>query len=382
MARLMRRVVVIALVVIGLLAAACSSAPTVDEQAEVAVAEEAGAETVLDTPAIDLDLSAELGDGLDEWAENAEGGAVAYVRSATGQVEVLAAGDDPQTKAPLDSSDRVRVGSISKVYTAVLVLQLVDDGLVDLDAPISTYLGGLGLANDVTVRQLLGHRTGIPNYTDTRGFFEVVIANPERKPAPIDLVNFTNGDSDFEPDAQFAYSNTNFIIAGMLIENRTNKTLAEVLVERVATPLGLTETAFADGTIVDVAGGYSGLVPSGNSFDQDYTSIAYGSWAAGGLVTTVEELAQFLDAALTGDLLSVSSQQAMSATILLGGEYGLGLHAGPDFGVGHGGSIIGFNSIAELDIATGEMIVVVVNNDMRSPEVISARLAAVIRSDG
>ncbi len=379
MARLVRYLAVRGLVVLALAATSCSST-MVDEQAivdDVPVAEQPAEEDT--SGPSDADLGPALRTEFEDWATAAEGGGVAFVRSADGQAYTFAAGEDPQTGEPLDADDRVRVGSISKIYTSVLMLQLVDQGLVELDAPVSTYVDGLSIANDVTIRQLLSHQTGIPNYTDSQGFFTVIVANPERKPLPEDLVAFTNGESDFEPGSQFAYSNTNFIIAGMVIEAVTEGSLAVALERQIAEPLQLTATAFDDGTITDVAGGYSALTPSGNSFDQPYTSIAYGSWAAGGLITTTSELATFLDATLRGDLISVESRQSMMDGVDSVTAYGLGLAAGSDFGVGHRGSIVGFNSSAEIDLDTGEIVIVVVNNDSRNPDVATSLLADVLR---
>ena len=362
----MARVASLSLLLLALAAAACSS--TVADVRD-------GLDDDVSHP---VDQQAELQRVFEEWADDGDGGGVAAVRPAGGTVISFSAGEDPQTGEKLSSGALVRVGSVSKVFTTVLVIQMVEAGDVELDAPISTYVDGLAIANDVTVRQLLAHQTGIPNYTDSRGFVEVVLKNPTREPAPADLIAFTNGESDFDPGTRFAYSNTNFIILGMLVEAVAEKPLNEVLAEGVSGPLDLANTRFDDGTIDDVAGGYSLYTPSGNSFDQSYVSLADGSWAAGGLVSTAEELAAFFDALFFGDLLTKASIAEMTSGLDDGADYGLGLHTGPDFGVGHGGAIIGFNSMAEIDPDTGELIVVVVNNDARDPEVVTARLAEVL----
>lgn len=327
----------------------------------------------LDTAAIDTVLA--------DWEGVADGGGIVLVRNEDGQSDSAAVGVDPESGERLSVDDRVRVGSISKVVSAVLVMQLVDEGLVALDAPVSTYLPDLELANDVTIQQLLGHTSGIPNYTERRGFSLMVMAQPSAEPTPTDLVSLVAGDTDFEPGAEFSYSNTNFIVLGMVVESVRGASLNEVLDEQINEPLGLTRTTFADGTLDDVVGGFSRMTRSGNSYDQSYTSVAYGSWAAGGLVTTVGELAAFFDGVFFGDLLAAESVTAMLGEIDAGAEYGLGLHGGADFGVGHGGSIVGFNSFAQIDRESGELVIVVVNSDSRSPSVLSADLTALIRPD-
>ncbi len=260
-----------------------------------------------------------------------------------------------------------------------MVMQLVDEGAVELDQPIGSYVEGLSVGEDVTVRQLLGHRSGTPNYTDTEGFRAVVIDGPDRSPSPTDLLEFVAGGSNFDPGGSFEYSNSNYIVAGLLIEALDQKPLAQSLAERITEPLELEHTMFDDGTLTDVVSGHTGLIPGGTSASRSYRSIALGSWAAGGLVTTVEDLGVFLDALLFGVLVSGAARDEMLDGLVDGAEYGLGLHLGPDFGVGHSGSIIGFNSVAEVDLDTREMVIVVVNNDLRKPEIVSAALVEAIR---
>lgn len=316
---------------------------------------------------------------FDGWAAGVEGGGVAHVRTADGETFTLATGSDAASGETLEREARVRVGSISKVFTATLVMQLVDEGLVDLDEPVGTYLQALPVGEDVSVRQLLGHRSGIANYTETKGFGVVVVEGPDRSPTPTDLLEFVAGESNFDPGESFEYSNSNYVIAGLLVEAVDQKSLADSLAARITEPLGLDRTEFDDGTLTDVVSGHTGLIPGGTSTARSYRSIAFSSWAAGGLVTTVDELAVFLDALLFGDLVSETARDEMLDGLSDGAEYGLGLHPGPDFGVGHGGAIVGFNSIAEVDLDTREMLIVVVNNDLRRANIASAALAEALR---
>lgn len=315
---------------------------------------------------------------VDAWEPGVDGGAVVLARRSDGEVVTHAAGIDPATGAPLASDDRLRVGSVSKTFTAALVLLLVDDGLLALDDRVSRYLPDLVLPNDPTIAELLGHRSGIANYTETELFGRVVLANPSATPSPEQLVSYVDDAAEFDSGAQYAYSNTNYIVAGLLIEAVSGAPLETVLAQRITGPLALDDTEWATGSLTDVAGGYSAATASGTSHGQSYASVAYGSWAAGGLVTTVDDLADFLDALVLGDLLSPASLAAMLGDLDDGAEYGLGLHGGADFGVGHGGLIIGFASMAQVDVETSEMLIVVVNNDQRRATVLSADLAEVM----
>ena len=320
-------------------------------------------------PAVDVDFGA-LDVALEEWSQNVPGGAVGLVRLADGQMHLFDVGEDASSGEPLSASDRVRVGSISKVYTATLVLQLVDDGLVELDEPVGTYLPGTSVSNAITVRHVLAHQSGIPNYTEVPQLIEASIDTPTLQFEPETIVDFVADDSDFSPGDRFSYSNTNFIVAGQIVEAVTGETLEEAFQSQIAEPLELVDTSFDDGSVGDVASGYSLALIEGNSGSRNYQSIAELAWAAGSLVTTVEELAVFLDALLVEErLISSDSLEAMIGNVPAGGDYGLGLAPGTDFGLGHGGSIFGFNSDAQLDPETGEMVIVVVNNDIRRPSI-------------
>lgn len=382
------------LVALALALVACSGqAVTNDQAAAESDTESASAaleESELDTsaqvedealePAFDsAALEAELQSVMDAWEINADGGGVAYVRTADGTDAVVASGLDPQSNAALETDARVRLGSISKPIVATMVMQLVDEGLVDLDEPVSVYLPDLELPGDPTVRNVLAHETGIGNYTETRVFAQITFSNPENEPTPEDLISYVEPEPLFPAGSTFAYSNTNYIVAGRLIEEVTDMSLADAFETQITGPLGLTSMEFADGTLSDVAGGYSLITPSGNTFDQPYTSVATGAWAAGALVGSVEDLAGFFDALLFGDLVTEDARREMLGDIAEGGPYGLGLHGGDDFGVGHGGLIVGFNSMAQIDLDTREVVIVSVNNDGRRTSILTRQLTDILR---
>ena len=177
-------------------------------------------------------------------------GALAAVRSRDGRTRNLTAGvGDLRTGAKVPVDGQVRIGSNTKTFVAVAVLQLVADGKVGLDSPVETYLPGLlrGEGIDgrrITVRQLLQHTSGLPNYTAHIGlekFFELQHTYQE----PRELLDIAlSHPADFAPGAKFAYSNTNYVVAGLLIQKVTRRPLAEVLTERVINRAGLRHTSF------------------------------------------------------------------------------------------------------------------------------------------
>jgi len=384
-----RRTVYAVCLVVGTLATACSSASTREAAnpttTTVAITPSESvtdhtAPEVTEPPATGaVDLDEQLQSTMDAWEDAAPGGGVAYVRTAEGSHVVVASGIDPKTDAPLSAASRLRMGSISKPVVATMVMQLVDQGVIGLDAPVSQYLPDLALPTDPTVRQLLGHRSGIASYTDSPAFGLVTFSNFDSSFTPDDVLSYVDPEPAFSPGESFAYSNTNYIVAGLLVEEVTGMSFADALRVQITEPLGLTSMEFADGTLDDVVGGYSSFARDG-WFDEPYVSVATGAWAAGALVSTVDDLAVFFDALLVGDLVSEEAREEMLADIESSWRYGLGLHPGDHFGVGHGGAIVGSMSIAQFDVDTGEAVVVVTNNDMRRPSVIAGQLVGVLRA--
>lgn len=309
---------------------------------------------------------------FDDWAADGKGGGVAAVRAGVdGEFVILASGTEPDG-TPLEPDDVVRVGSISKTVLATLVVALVEDGEVELDEPLSTYLPNTPVGAAVTVRQLLSHRSGIANYTDSQAFLALAYGDREQTFTPNDVFGFV-GDEDelFEPGTEFSYSNTNYILLGQLVESVSGQSINDELDEEIADPLGLDTMHFDDGT-ADVVEGYtaSGNLSTG---DSSYRSVATAAWAAGALISSTEDLGSFLDALLMGDIVAEQYVDEMWPTDE-NENYGFGLFPGDQFGVGHNGSIDGFNSLMQLDPGTGDMLVVVVNNDQRRPSIASQAL--------
>lgn len=305
--------------------------------------------------------TSELHQELSELVADQPGGVVAIHRQS-GAVESIAIGAANADDRPLDPDDRLRVGSISKPFVAVMVLQLVAEGSLELDAPLSTYLD-TPVGGDVSIRQLLSHRSGIPSYTDdvalmTRSMLDRATAI--ERDEILDAVTAMDGQP---PGGPFRYSNTNYLLAGLLIEAIDGTDLQASLERRITEPLGLTATAFELGELAP--GGVGGWSPPLLSGDptEDYRSIASGAWAAGALVSTAPELLTFLDALVNDELLPKELSQEMTAT---GTGYGLGVSVrtqGPSTLIGHNGAIPGFLSWMEIATDTGDAVIVLVNND-------------------
>lgn len=283
--------------------------------------------------------------------------ALASVKYGAGRTRTYTAGvGDLATGSKVPRDGQVRIGSSTKTFTAVVVLQLVGEGKIGLDAPVDTYLPGLvrGEGIDgrrITVRQLLQHTSGLPEYEDLvtddilrHRYFE-----------PRDLLDLAfQRKAAFDPGTQWAYSNTNYVLAGLIVQKVTGRPLAEEMDRRVIKPIGLRHTYFpapGDMTIREPhPKGYhrdaAGAPP------RDVTEIdPSAAWAAGQMISTNSDLNRFFTALLAGRLLPAAELAQMRTTVPIGDTgagYGLGIMARPLScgGVywGHGGDITGFET--------------------------------------
>ncbi|MCX5342903.1 serine hydrolase domain-containing protein [Streptomyces atratus] len=273
-------------------------------------------------------------------------------RTYTAGVGDLATG----SKVPRDG--QVRIGSNTKTFTAVVMLQLVGEGKVGLDAAVDTYLPGLVRGDGIdgrriTVRQLLQHTSGLPEYTDDLDLTTL----QHRYSEPRDLLDIALKDkADFPPGAKWEYSNTNYLLAGLIIQKVTGRPLGEEITRRVIDRVGLRHTYFpapGDMTIREPhPKGY--FRDSADGPLRDYTEMdpSWG-WAAGAMVSTNTDLNRFYTALLGGRLLPAAQLAEMRTTVPAdylgtGARYGLGLASRPLScgGVywGHGGDIPGYET--------------------------------------
>jgi D-alanyl-D-alanine carboxypeptidase len=312
---------------------------------------------------------------------SARAGGVDLLVRRNGETQRVAVGASNAVGEPLQAGQPFRVGSLSKPFVATMILQLVDEGRVDLDAPLGTYLPAATTGATVTIRELLDHRSGIANYTDQPDFFTDVLADPSRRFTPAEIVAYV-ADAPVARPGSFAYSNTNYILLGQLIEELDGDDLDESLQQRIAGPLGLTGTVFPAGdraTPDGLAAGWSPGVFSGED-DAEYASVATSAWAAGALISTTDDLAAFLHGLFDGELISAGSLQEMTDTGPDG--YGLGLVAaalGPaQNGFAHSGAIPGYTSTMAIAPTTGDTLIILTNNDQLTADLLAPQVLAVV----
>jgi len=288
------------------------------------------------------------------------------------------------------ADSQIRIGSNTKTFTAAIVMQLVDAGSISLDAAVETYLPGVirhpqVTGQDITVRQLLQHTSGLPDMDGDIGDHLLEWQHRYISPrASVDLA-LTHSVSN-APGASFEYSNANYILAGLIIEAVTGRPLAEEIDKRIINPLGLEDTYFPHQGEQVIRGNHPhSYIPLGDS-PVDFTDFDP-SWghAAGAMVSTTEDLTAFYSALAHGDVVADAQLREMRKTIPAdslweGAAYGLGLISFElSCGVtawGHGGDVPGTASrVAATDDGRAAAIAVTQNVTSREAD---ARLRGLI----
>ncbi|WP_034516524.1 serine hydrolase domain-containing protein [Actinomadura rifamycini] len=288
-------------------------------------------------------------------AEDGAPGALAAVRDRRGRTVLTSGVGDVRTGAPVPREGHWRIGSITKTFTATAVLLLVEDGLVDLDAPVERYLPGTVRGNghdgrNITVRQLLQHTSGLPDYLDHLGIGRIV-ENPLERHDRDDLLALALAHPpEFAPGTGWSYSNTGYLLAGLVVEAVTGDPLADVVERRVLDPLRLDDTG-APGAATGLPSphprGYVRL--DGTLLDRTRLSAST-AWGGGDLVSDASDLNRFFTALVGGRVLRPGTLREMMRTTEVSPEYGLGLRRVPrSCGApvwGHAGDMVGFSTLS------------------------------------
>ena len=209
-----------------------------------------------------------------------------------------------ETGETMTADLRFYIGSNTKPFTAIVVLQLVDEGRIELDAPIGDYLPGLiTRGGDITVRLLLNMRSGLGNYGANPEFTKAYENNPDHIWTAEELVQYSNYTVS-EPGERFKYNNANYIILGLLIEKTTGRTYEEAVVSRIVSPLGLDHTSLPTTADMPIPHAHGYRFEDGEVKDLTMFYPVELSWAAGVIVSNVSDMLVFLEAFISGSLLS------------------------------------------------------------------------------
>ena len=215
-------------------------------------------------------------------------------------------------KKPLTTENRFRIGSITKTFTATIILQLVDEGKLNLADKLDKFLPQVPNANKTTILQILSHRSGIPNISREQNAERNVNTLPMSKEEHLALI--VKAKPDFEPDTKSGYSNSGYFILGLIIEKITGKSYESVLQEKIAKKIGLKDTYVATGNI-DVHKNESltyFMFPGGDwkQVPETHPSLLF---SAGAIVSTPNDLAKFIQALFDGKIVSKESLDQMKA---------------------------------------------------------------------
>ncbi|HEY9879452.1 MAG TPA: serine hydrolase [Leptolyngbyaceae cyanobacterium] len=294
---------------------------------------------------------------------------------------------DLEQQIPHTLDTRFPIGSVTKQFTAAAILQLQDRGLLNVQAPVATYLPDY--PNDtITLHHLLTHTAGLPNLTSTPDYFEWM-----QQPATLDalIARFRDLPLEFEPGSQYRYSNSGYVLLSQVIETVSGQSYGDYIQDNLLTPLGMENTGYnKPSSVPGLAQGYRGNPRDYQSVPSTHPTTAQG---AGGLHSTVGDLARW-NQALFGEVpgdREILSQQAIAAMttpqVSLGSaeapeiDYGYGLvinNQSENRLIGHGGGISGFVTSLLYLPDQDTTIAVLSNVESINPEQISAGLAAIL----
>jgi D-alanyl-D-alanine carboxypeptidase len=318
---------------------------------------------------------------LDAAMANGAPGAMARYTGPTGVRTRTVGVRDRVSGDAMDIGARFRIGSVSKTFSTVVLLQLVQQGRLELDAPVNRHLPGLLPDDRITVRHLLTHRSGLADYTGA--MFERTVPGFEAVRNRVfsyqELVDLSLAEPrTTEPGVAYKYSNTNFVVVGMLIEKLTGKPFAEEYERRIIKPLRLRKTSYVHpGTRIEGLHVRGYLHPDESGAPLVDSTEQTVSWAqsAGAVISSPADLNTFMTALMRGRLLSPGMLDAMTTvtpTDTAGTRfYGLGLRrydlsCGAQV-FGHTGTVQGFYTYAFATRDGRRSLSAMANTSNRSP---------------
>ncbi|WP_327101473.1 beta-lactamase family protein [Nocardia vinacea] len=325
--------------------------------------------------------------------DNAIPGAVVVVKSPKQGDWAAAFGTRAiDTSEPIKVDDYFRVGSNTKTMTSTAILQLAQDGKLSLDDPIDKYWPGVPNGDRITIAQLNEMRSGLYSYTFDPQFNAALDNEPQKVWTPEELLAIAFAHPvNFQPGEKFEYSNTNFILLGLVIEKLTKMTAAESFQKRIFEPLSLEHTSlpaptdssipdphpqgYAFGTNVSTIDTYA-LPPAEQAeafagtlkpSNQTNTNVSW-AWTAGGAISTAADMATYVKALVGGGLLDAKMQKTRLDSIQPidpanpdQAGYGLGIVRFGTHLIGHDGQLPGFMTFMGHDPASDLTIVVATN---------------------
>ncbi|MGB3772680.1 MAG: serine hydrolase domain-containing protein [Rhodococcus sp. (in: high G+C Gram-positive bacteria)] len=357
----------------------CSPGPTTSEPS--LADQPSGALAPLDTEAMDAVVDAVA-------TESRQVGMVVLIETPEGRYENAWGSVRSDSAEPPDLDTKVRVGSNTKTWTGTVILQLVEEGKLSVDDPVSEYRPDVPNGENITIGQLLDMRSGLYNYSETAELNAALDNEPTRVWTPEELLEMAFANAPyFAPGEGYHYSNTNTVLLGLIAEQLDGKPLQQAFQDRLFGPLGLTDTSFPATTDSSIPDPHSDGFMYGTNLEtlgegnaslppERLAAIAAGTeqprnttvdnpswaWSAGQGISTASEMATWVKALVTGELLSPATQtlrmDSVQSTDGPGSAgYGYGIaQMGPLYG--HIGEIPGYNAFMGYDPDSDVTVVV------------------------
>jgi D-alanyl-D-alanine carboxypeptidase len=276
--------------------------------------------------------------------------------------------------APPVRADHTRIGSITKTFTVVLILQLVDKGVIGLDDPIGNYVTGLPNGDSATLRMLASMTSGIPSYTFDDAWLAKFSSDPQAVFTPQQLLDYVRGKApNFTAGTKVEYSNSNTVALGLVVEQKTGLSFAQALQQNILGPLQLTQTLAATSSAFPDPH-WRGITtqadPEGVVKDPTDWNPTWG-FSAGNMISTLDDMHRWAIALGTGNGIVSPAMQAvrvasMNSTVPPNSfqrRYALGFGVFSGW-IGHTGELPGFNTSILYDPKTGTSMVAMVNSDI------------------
>lgn len=303
-------------------------------------------------------------------------GVVALVRNRSGTWRRATGSAVLEPRRPMRPGDRFRIASVTKTFVATALLQLVGEGRLGLNDTVEQRLPGvLRQGHRIKVRQLLNHTSGIYNFTDDEQMRSRFVRDIRLVISPREAAAIADARPlAFAPGTDWAYSNTGYQLLGLIVEGVTGKPLGHALAERIFKPLQLRQTSFEEqpGLPNGAAHGYAlpgGEIPLKSDRPRDVTSsVGGGAWAAGAIVSNVDDVARFYRALLSGEVVRSNLLREMLRTVPTGApiQAGLGIFRAPvacGSGWGHDGGFPGYLTQVLASKDGSHIVVVAVTGD-------------------
>ena len=296
---------------------------------------------------------------------------------------------DMSTGQRMTTDLHMRIGSVTKTFTVTAILQLVDQGKVGFDSPISRYVAGVPGGQAITIRELAEMRSGLFDYTSNDTFWRAELADPSQQWTPRQVLAYSfSKPPAFAPGTSYNYSNTNTVLLGLVVERVSHQPLATYIARHIIRPEHLTQTIFPSGMEFPSphAQGYTDIECAilHQACGKIANSTAWNpSWggAAGAMISTVADLHHWAREVATGTLLSRATQRQRTKFIAIPGVrnvgYGLGL-VDVNGWIGHNGDIPGYLSIAAYLPSQRATLVLLCNSDLGRHQQPFRELAAAI----